>query len=238
MKILDFGLAKLTERGEITEEATTRLVMPKTVPGTVLGTAAYMSPEQAEGKPVDARSDIFSFGAVLYEMATGRRAFVGDSQAAILAAVLNKEPRPVREAAPDVPAELDRVITRCLRKEPARRQQDVTDVKLLLEELKEDSKAGDGYGIKRGTAMAVGSGCGGARHRGRLRRFVALAWPPGTAAAPGSTHHLHRKRELSLVFAGRQPDRLLLGWREAGQLGPLRKDDRQRYSAPPDHRCC
>ena len=94
VKILDFGLAKLTERREATEDDATQSLHLQTDAGTVMGTAAYMSPEQAAGKPAGARSDIFSFGAVLYEMATGRRAFPGDSQAAIMAAVLNKEAKP------------------------------------------------------------------------------------------------------------------------------------------------
>lgn len=152
VKLLDFGLAKLTDLGEVSGDAATQTVKANTEPGTVMGTAAYMSPEQAEGKPVSAGSDIFSFGAVLYEMATGRRAFTGDSQAAILAAVLNKDPPPAREAAPELPAELDRLISRCLRKDPARRQHDMTDVKLVLEELKEDSDSG-----KLGTAAAAKS---------------------------------------------------------------------------------
>lgn len=142
VKILDFGLAKLIERDAVTEDAATRTLKLRTDEGTVMGTAAYMSPEQAEGKLIDARSDIFSFGAVLYEMATGRRAFVGDSQAATMAAVLNKEPKPAREAAPDVPGELERVINRCLRKDPEKRQQHMTDVKVLLEELREESESG------------------------------------------------------------------------------------------------
>ncbi len=142
VKILDFGLAKLTERDAVTDDAATRTLRLRTDEGTVMGTAAYMSPEQAEGKLIDARSDIFSFGAVLYEMATGRRAFVGDSQAATMAAVLNKEPKPAREAAPDVPNELERVIVRCLRKDPGKRQQHMTDVKVLLEELREESESG------------------------------------------------------------------------------------------------
>src|SRR5262249_16485587 len=127
VKILDFGLAKLTERGEVSEDAVTLTYEPATETGTVVGTAAYMSPEQAEGKPFDARSDIFSFGAVLYEMATGRRAFAGDSKAAIMAAVLNKEPSPPREKTPQIPAELERVIMRCLRKDPGKRQQHIAD---------------------------------------------------------------------------------------------------------------
>jgi hypothetical protein len=142
VKLLDFGLAKLTERGEIAEDAATLTLKPATDIGTVLGTAAYMSPEQAEGKPLDARSDIFSFGAVLYEMATGRRAFAGESKAAIIAAVLNKEPSLPHKKAPQVPAELERVTLRCLRKDPGKRQQHMVDVRVLLEELREEFESG------------------------------------------------------------------------------------------------
>ena len=142
VKILDFGLAKLTERGSGSEDSLTRSLQAKTAEGTVLGTAAYMSPEQAEGKPLDVRSDIFSFGAVLYEMATGQRAFPGDSQASILAGVLTKEPRPARDVSPAVPIELDKIITRCLRKDTERRAQHMGDIKLALQDLKEDSESG------------------------------------------------------------------------------------------------
>jgi Tol biopolymer transport system component len=140
VKILDFGLAKVTER-ELTAAADATRTL-ETGEGLVVGTAAYMSPEQAEGKPLDARTDIFSFGAVLYEMATGRRAFGGDSQAATLSAVLHAEPKAITEVAPGVPKELERVISRCLRKDPAKRLQHMTDVKVLLEELKEESDSG------------------------------------------------------------------------------------------------
>jgi serine/threonine protein kinase len=143
VKILDFGLAKLTDRGGASADALTRSLRAETAEGMVLGTAAYMSPEQAEGKSLDVRSDIFSFGAVLYEMATGQRAFSGDSQASILAGVLNKEPRPVRELAPAMPVELEKIITRCLRKDPNRRAQHMGDIKLVLQELKEDSESGN-----------------------------------------------------------------------------------------------
>ncbi len=153
VKILDFGLAKLVEHAEGNADEPTRTLVANTDPGTVVGTAAYMSPEQAEGRPLDARSDIFSFGAVLYEMAAGRRAFSGDSQAATLAAVLNTEPKPLREAAPDVPLELERIVMRCLRKDPAKRQQHMTDVKVLLEELKEESESGKR--VPAGTSQAT-----------------------------------------------------------------------------------
>ena len=118
VKVLDFGLAKLTERPQLGEEESTRSIPPWTEEGTILGTASYMSPEQAAGKPVDARSDIFSFGSVLYEMVTGQRAFQGDSKMATLAAVLNQEPKPATEIARSLPRDLEKIITRCLRKDP------------------------------------------------------------------------------------------------------------------------
>lgn len=133
VKVLDFGLAKLTERpaGEAVSTATEA--------GTVVGTVAYMSPEQAEGKKVDTRSDIFSFGAVLYEMLTGHRAFARESTASTLAAILWEEPKPARELKPGLPQELDRILRRCLRKEPEHRFQHMDDVKVALEELAEEA---------------------------------------------------------------------------------------------------
>jgi Tol biopolymer transport system component len=101
-----------------------------------------MSPEQAEGKKVDARSDIFSFGAVLYEMVTGRRPFQGDSKLSTLSAILREEPEPVSNSAPGAPSDLEKIILRCLRKDPARRFQHMDDLKVALEELKEESESG------------------------------------------------------------------------------------------------
>ena len=141
-KILDFGLAKLTEPGDASADDVTQERSSRTEEGTVLGTAAYMSPEQAEGRMSDYRSDIFSFGAVLYEMASGQRAFQAGSPAATMAAVLYKEPTPLHDVVPDVPEDLERIIVRCLRKEPARRQQHMTDVVVLLQDLKDDSASG------------------------------------------------------------------------------------------------
>jgi Tol biopolymer transport system component len=103
---------------------------------------AYMSPEQAEGKRVDARSDIFSFGSVLYEIISGRRAFQGETALATLSAIVNKEPEAVSAVAGDTPPELEKLIARCLRKDPERRIQHMGDVKLALEELKEESQSG------------------------------------------------------------------------------------------------
>ena len=146
VKLLDFGLAKLTDKVDGRDLDVTQTLDPKDGPqtdeGAILGTVSYMSPEQAEGKAVDVRSDIFSFGAVLYEMATGQRAFQGDSKVSTLAAILHKDPKPVSEIGAGLPRELERLIARCLRKDPSRRFQHVDDLKVALEELKEDSDSG------------------------------------------------------------------------------------------------
>ena len=120
VKVLDFGLAKLVADDSIPDDGTvTRGVSAGlSVPGAIMGTAAYMAPEQATGGKVDARSDIFSFGAMLYEMATGTRAFAGSSVADTLAAVIRDQPTPPTQIAAGVPRELERLILRCLRKEP------------------------------------------------------------------------------------------------------------------------
>jgi len=121
-KLLDFGLAYLATDSD--SDATT------TIEGTVIGTAAYMSPEQAEGKPLDERSDVFSFGAVVYELLSGSRAFGGSSSAAVLSSVLRDEPRPL-----EVAAEVSRIVARCLSKAPAGRFQTMTEVRTALEQL-------------------------------------------------------------------------------------------------------
>ena len=146
VKVLDFGLAKLAEPSKPDVFAATESVHIalelKTEAGTILGTVAYMSPEQAEGKEIDARSDIFSFGAVLYEMVTGRRAFAGDSKLSVLATILQKDPPPVRDLVEGVPREVEKIISRCLEKDPQRRWQSMADLKLALEDLLQDIEAG------------------------------------------------------------------------------------------------
>ncbi len=147
VKVLDFGLAKLTQPAEVSDTDLTRTMKGpggglRTTEGTVLGTAAYMSPEQAEGLEVDTRSDIFSFGLLLYEMVTGHRAFQGASQMSTVAAIIMQEPVPVGEAAPGLPGELERLINRCLRKDRNQRWQAMADVKITLEELKREEDAG------------------------------------------------------------------------------------------------
>jgi Tol biopolymer transport system component/predicted Ser/Thr protein kinase len=143
VKVLDFGLAKLTEKAGTGEfEGTLTLKQqskPNTIEGTIVGTVCYMSPEQAEGKEIDGRSDIFSFGAVLYEMLAGHRAFHGDSQVSTIAAILKEEPKPVGR---ELPKEVERLVSRCLRKDPNRRFQGMADLKIALEDLKAESDSG------------------------------------------------------------------------------------------------
>jgi len=143
VKVLDFGLAKLSSHSVAlgADEATHTLTAqhPVTEEGIIIGGVPYMSPEQAEGKPVDTRSDIFSFGSVLYEMVTGRRAFHGDSKILTLSAILKEEPAPLPT---ENPRELDKIIARCLRKDPGRRYQHAVDLKLALLELTEESESG------------------------------------------------------------------------------------------------
>jgi eukaryotic-like serine/threonine-protein kinase len=146
VKVLDFGLAKLMAPEATNTEGETlgddERLGALDRPGIVAGTIGYMSPEQAAGGAVDGRTDVFSLGALLYEMATGRRAFAGSSTAEVLASLMKEQPKAPSEVVPDVPRELDRLIQRCLRKEPERRFQNMLDVKLELEQIKEDSDSG------------------------------------------------------------------------------------------------
>ncbi len=144
VKILDFGLAKLLERSQPEPEAETQTLANPTVPGIILGTAAYMSPEQAEGLRIDARSDIFSLGAILYEMTTGRQAFQGRSAASLLGAILHQEPEPACRLRMDVPDGLQRIIEKALAKNPAERYQHVDDLLVDLKVLKKTLLASSG----------------------------------------------------------------------------------------------
>jgi eukaryotic-like serine/threonine-protein kinase len=146
VKVLDFGLAKLIGDGDTPEEDSPTLTSHALVsaPGTIAGTAAYMAPEQATGGTVDARADIFSFGAMLYEMVTGSRAFSGSSTADTLNAVIRAQPTPPSAAVAAIPGDLEKVILRCLRKDRQRRYQHMDDVKVALQDIKEESDSGAG----------------------------------------------------------------------------------------------
>src|SRR5207244_6110250 len=140
IKVLDFGLAKLIEQptSNVETEATT-VARVDTKMGTVMGTAQYMSPEQARGLKVDARTDIFSLGVVLYEMLAGRAPFTGETTADIISLLLHKEAQPLSTLAPDTPAELQHIVSKAMRKEREERYQTIksllTDLKTLKQEV-------------------------------------------------------------------------------------------------------
>jgi serine/threonine-protein kinase len=153
VKILDFGIAKLSElhaiRGESSEEVATALKSEGTSPGMIIGTAHYMSPEQARGKTVDARSDIFSFGIVFYELLSGKRPFDGENAPDVMGAVLHKEPVPIIQLMPDLPPEIERIVNKTLRKDREQRYQTAKD---LLIDLKDANQELDFQNKKERTA--------------------------------------------------------------------------------------
>jgi len=139
IKILDFGLAKLTQPEGSKDSAEAPTMQATTDPGFVMGTVGYMSPEQVRGKVADARSDIFAFGAILYEMVSGKRAFHGETLADTMSAILKEDPPDLSETGRHVPPGLDRIVNHCLEKNPAQRFQSATDVAFNLEALSEVS---------------------------------------------------------------------------------------------------
>jgi eukaryotic-like serine/threonine-protein kinase len=137
-KILDFGIAKLSETPtNIGEEDATAIQKPSTSPGMIIGTANYMSPEQAKGKEIDARSDIFSFGIVFYEMLTGKRAFEGETALESISSILKDEPQPISRFLPEVPNEIERIVNKTLRKDREERYQTAKDLLIDLKDAKQ-----------------------------------------------------------------------------------------------------
>jgi serine/threonine protein kinase len=170
-KLMDFGLAKAIEEPPLPMGSVTQTVnvtpnpSPITQAGVVVGTFQYMSPEQVEGKPADARSDIFSLGSVLHEMATGKRAFDGQNSASVIAAILEREPAPIAATQPASPPALDRIVKSCLAKDPDERWQTAHDVRLQLHSLRESGSQ---------TAFATATPAAAEADRTRANRNVAI----------------------------------------------------------------
>ena len=144
-KVLDFGLAKINEPLHLGAETSARTISENpnlTSPGMALGTVAYMSPEQALGKPLDARSDLFSLGLTIYEMAAGKQAFAGATSAAIFDEILHRNPVPVRTLSPSAPADLERIVSKLLEKDPDLRYQTAADLRSDLKRLHRDTTSG------------------------------------------------------------------------------------------------
>jgi serine/threonine protein kinase/tetratricopeptide (TPR) repeat protein len=143
VKVLDFGLAKVFAEAIDPERADTVVRTHDTAAGRILGTPAYMSPEQAEGKPIDSRSDIFSLGTVLYEMATGRRPFEGDTPISTISSILKDQPKSISDLKPTHPRELGRIVAHCLEKDRERRFQTAKDVRNELAGLRREVESGE-----------------------------------------------------------------------------------------------
>jgi len=163
VKVLDFGIAKLNERnlGETSRRTASALASSTSEPGMVIGTAKYMSPEQARGLQVDARSDIFSLGAVLYEMVTGREAFAGQTASDVIAEILKTEPPAPVEFAPDVPHEVERIISKAIRKDRETRYQTAKDLLIDLQDFKKEME----FQAKLQVSARPGSRTSGTRAR-------------------------------------------------------------------------
>ena len=158
VKVLDFGLAKLVERLKTSmpgEQRAPAATLVHSEPGVVMGTVSYMSPEQARGKPVDARTDVWSLGVVLYELLTGRRPFEGESAGDIMVSILEREPEPLARLRSDIPTDIERVVTKALAKDPASRYQSAGD---MASELRRVSQRLGPHGDARASSAYAGQG--------------------------------------------------------------------------------
>jgi Tol biopolymer transport system component len=199
-KLLDFGLAKLgavgtSTRADVSLPPTQEAL---TVEGSILGTLQYMAPEQLQGKETDARADIFAFGALFYEMATGKKAFTGNSQASLISAIMSSDPPPIAASQPLTPPALDRVVKTCLAKDPDERWQSATDLVRELKWLAEAARPPTSEGV-------VGSHTNAGRH-------AWIAWSVATVCLIALAAFAYRQRATSdqgkLRFFVNAPD----GW--------------------------
>jgi TolB-like protein/predicted Ser/Thr protein kinase len=203
-KVLDFGLAKLAPKPRRAAEMVGASALPTasvepehlTSPGVAMGTVAYMSPEQARGEELDARTDLFSFGVVLYEMATGHPAFPGSTSALIFEAILNKAPTSPVRLNPECPGGLERIINKALEKDPQMRYQSASELRTDLKRLKRDSDTGREAALATGLPRhAEGRGVKAPRHRRLVIALAGMALLAGLIVAIGI---VYRQRSATL----------------------------------------
>jgi Tol biopolymer transport system component len=227
-KLLDFGLAKWQQPTSHPGASLSQLGTqsePITAQGTILGTVPYMAPEQLEGREADARTDIFAFGAVLYEMATGRRAFAGTSQASLMAKILEADPAPMRSLQPTTPASLERLVTACLAKDPDRRLQSARDARVGLEWIRDALREpAESSGAVRGRGAALPWALFGLA----VLALTASVWlrgadPRNTAATGPMQFEIPLPKELTQTAAfALSPDGRKLAFAAVGSDGAAR----------------
>jgi serine/threonine protein kinase len=205
VKILDFGLAKLT-RPEAVGGADAPTVHAVTEPGLIMGTAGYMSPEQVRGQVADPRSDIFAFGAILYEMIAGKRAFHGETSADTMSAILKEETPELSETARNVPAGLERIVQHCLEKNPSQRFHSAGDLAFDLESLTEISATSSKSGAQAAVAQARGTEsrrklAGVAGAIALAAAMIGLGWWLGRGGGPRPWRSISRLRSVPVPSA-------------------------------------
>jgi len=213
VKVLDFGLAKLTGSAAGIDAETAFPTALETGEGRILGTVAYMSPEQAEGKAIDARSDLFSLGVILYEMATGRRPFTGDTSVAIVSAIIKDTPTSIIAVNPALPRDLGRIARRALAKDPERRYQTAKDLRNDLDELKTSLESGEFLATSVGS-LPVGHS---RRARGWPWIVAILSWVGLLLLA---FIHFHEQPVSLALVSSQIPLPVHLLWGNAFSLSP------------------
>jgi len=226
VKVLDFGLAKLRDAAEASLAAT-QPTRELTAEGRIVGTVAYMSPEQAEGKTIDARSDIFSLGILLYQMATGDQPFKGETSLSILTAVIRDTPRTLSEINSAIPRDLSRIVRHCLVKDPARRYQSAIDLRNDLEELAQSLDSGEltaptvnAPAARRRAPFAAMTIAAVAVGGLMAALWSRAAFAPGPIAPPTSTHRRVTQAEGVERFSSISPDGKWVVYSGAGATRP------------------